>query len=68
MSKMEVAQDRFDDALTALIVQMRELNLDIMTRTPDQDDWDDTLHATAEYLERATSKLQHARRLYKEGS
>jgi hypothetical protein len=68
MSKMEQAQDRFDDAVTALKRQMIELRIDIITRTPDQDDWDDTLNATAWELEQATDGIKDARKVLKEGS
>jgi hypothetical protein len=66
--RMDVAQDRFDAAMVALRVEFREFSLDYCTRIPDQDDWDDTLNATAWELEQATDGIKDARKVLKEGS
>jgi hypothetical protein len=66
--RMDVAQDRFDDARKDLREVIRELQLDVITRHPDQDDWDDTLSETSLYIEVAVSAIKTARRVYKEGS
>jgi hypothetical protein len=66
--RMDVAQDRFDDARKDLREVMREFQLDVITRHPDQDDWDDTLTECAGGIEEATRYLQLVREKYREGS
>jgi hypothetical protein len=68
LQRMDVAQDGFDDALKALKDELRELQLDIHTRIPDQDDWDDTLNATASLLRDTRTLAIRCRNTYKAGS
>jgi len=66
-TRLQMANKQIDDATNELQVEFAAFLQDRETREPDQDDWDDTLLATAQAIRYAATQMKHIRKIFKEG-